>query len=220
MPLNYIDENKSKNQPLSSSLFSQMQIDILTSKLRSGEKLTEKRISDEYKVSRTPVREALRQLEVEGLITNIPNRGAFVSGLTKQDISDLYVLRKANEIQAVRWGIERITDDEMEKMEETFEFMEFYTMKNDINKMQSINSTFHQIIYMSSHNKMLLKLLTSYQNYLKYCTKIDTYEETYLAKLFKEHKAIFDAFKNKDVMAGAQAMEVHMDNSRIRKIGF
>ena len=136
MPVfNYSDDKSSSNAPLSSVLFSRIQKDILTGDIRPGEKLTEQRICDRYKVSRTPVREALRQLEKESLIENIPNRGAFVIGFTNQDIIDMFELRSTYEVQAVRWAVERITDDEMEALEETFEFMEFYTMKKDIEKM-------------------------------------------------------------------------------------
>ncbi len=218
MYLQYLDENKTSNQPLSTNLFSKLQVDILSGKLRSGEKLTEKRICDEYKVSRTPVREALRQLEMDGLIENIPNRGAFVIGLSPQDIDDMYVLRKAYEVQAVRWAIDRITDEEMEVLEETFEFMEFYTMKNDINKMLNINTGFHQIIYNASHNRMLQQLLSSYQVYIKHCKKTNYYAPDYLKEVLEEHRAIFEAFKAKDKEGGALAMTIHMDNSMTRKV--
>ena len=67
-------------------------------------------------------------------------------------------LEKPHEIQAVRWAIERITEEEINELEETFEFMEFYTMKNDINKMLNINTAFHQIIYNATHNRMLKQL--------------------------------------------------------------
>lgn len=80
---------------------------------------------------------------------NILNRGSFVIGLSQQDFEDMFELRKAYEIQAVKWAIERITDDEMEALEETFEFMEFYTLRNDVDKMLTINAGFHQIILRS-----------------------------------------------------------------------
>ncbi|MEG1315452.1 MAG: GntR family transcriptional regulator [Anaerovoracaceae bacterium] len=217
MYLQYLDENKSTNQPLSTNLFNELQIDILSGKLKTGDKLTEKRICDEYKVSRTPVREALRQLEMDGLIENIPNKGAFVLGLSPQDIEDMHILRKVYEVQAVKWAIERITEDEMRQLEETFEFMEFYTMKNDINKMLNINTGFHQIIYNASHNRMLQQLLCSYQVYLKYSAETNYFAPDYLSTVLGEHKAIYDAFKTNDIEAGTRAMIVHMDNSLARK---
>ncbi len=207
------NEEKSTNLPLANNLFSKLQRDILTGKIRSGSKLTEQRICNEYGVSRTPVREALRQLEMDGLIENIPNRGAFVIGFTERDIMDMYELRKTYEVQAVRWAIQRIGSEEMDALEETFEFMEFYTLKNDIDKMLNINTGFHQLIYKASGNRMLQHVLSSYQIYIKLRKKSMVYPETYLEDVLLEHRDIFDAFKIKDIEAGAKAMEIHMNNS-------
>jgi Transcriptional regulators len=215
--IEYLEDSKTGNKPLSGNLYTELQEDILSGKLAPGAKLTEQKICDEYKVSRTPVREALRQLEVDGLIENIPNRGAFVIGFSSQDIADLYIMRNIYEVQAVKWAIERITEEEMEELEETFEFMEFYTMKNDIAKMLSINMAFHQIIYNATHNRMLKQMLSSYQVYLKYCDPSNVYAKDYLATVLKEHRAIFEAFQARDVESGARAMAEHMENSRARK---
>lgn len=212
----YVLDIKPNNQPLSGTLFVQIQKDILNGKLKAGQKLTEQDLCTAYNVSRTPVREALRQLEMDGLVENIPNRGAFVVGFSDQDLMDMYDLRKAYEIQAVRWAIERISDDELDALEETFEFMEFYTIKNDIDKMLNINTGFHQIIYSASKNRMLQHVLSSYQIYLKQSSRDFIYEDDYLDTVLAEHKAIFDAFKKKDPEAGALAMAVHMDHSKLR----
>ncbi len=215
--IQYLEDDHPSNLPLSSDLFTKLQEDILTGKLGNGEKLTEMKICNEYGVSRTPVREALRQLESDGLIETIPNRGAFVVGLSQQDLNDIYILRAMGEVQAVRWGIERITDEEMEELNETFEFMEFYTMKNDIPKMLNINIAFHQIIYNAAHNRMLNQQLTSYQLYLRHCNPSNYYAPNYLRDVLAEHRNIYDAFEARDIEAGAQAMQRHMENSTKRK---
>lgn len=206
----------SKNVSLSTDLFVRLKEDILSGTLRNGEKLTEKDLCDKYKVSRTPVREALVQLQAEGLIENVPNRGAFVTSLSDRDIDDMYTLRKAYEVQATRWAIERITEDEMDELEENFEFMEFYTMKKDISKMLNINLNFHQMIYKASHNRMLMHLLSSYQIYVKYSNRNVKHDEHYLDVVLEEHRRIYDAFVQKDVEAGAEAMADHMDKSYSR----
>ncbi len=215
----FSDDTEITNAPLSTSLLAKLQKDILTGILKPGQKLTEQNLCKTYGVSRTPVREALRQLETDGLVENILNRGAFVVGMTDQDYEDMFVLRKVYEIQAVKWAIERITDSEMDRLEETFEFMVFYTMRNDIDKMLTINTGFHQVIYEASHNKMLKKLLSSYQNFLKYKGAESVYDDDYLPTVLEEHRMIFEAFKNKDVKGGALAMEKHIDNARIRRCG-
>lgn len=213
----FSDEMEINNAPLSNNLLGKLQKDILTGKLKPGEKLTEQNLCRIYGVSRTPVREALRQLETDGLVENILNRGAFVIGMTEQDYEDMFELRKAYEIQAVKWAIERINEEEMDKLEETFEFMEFYTLRNDIEKMLIINTGFHKAIYEASHNRMLRKMLSSYQSFLKYKGMDSVYDDNYLATVLEEHRAIFKAFKDKDVKAGALAMERHINRAKERR---
>lgn len=203
--------------PLTENLYTQIQMDIVKGVLPAGKKLTEQSLCEQYKVSRTPVREALRQLEIEGLVDNIPNRGSYVVGFTSQDIKDIYELRKTYEIQAVKWAIERISDEELEELGEIFEFMEFYTQKHDIDKMLNINSNFHQLIYTSSRNKMLRQVLSSFQMYIKYSRDISSYDKDYLDIVLEEHRAIYDAFLQKNEASAVNAMLLHMENSYSRQ---
>ncbi|MDY2959618.1 MAG: GntR family transcriptional regulator [Hornefia sp.] len=215
--IKYIEDNHKKNRPLSLTLFERLQEDILSNNLKTGDKLTESKLCKEYNVSRTPLREALRQLESDGLIETIPNRGAFVAGLSPQDVSDLTELRNQAEISAVRWAIERITEKEREELDETFEFMQFYTHKNDIPKMLNINKAFHKVIYNATHNKMLIKSLNEYQLYLSYTNPSNYYEPNYLREVLYEHREIYNAFLSHDKDAGEAAMRYHMTNSMKRK---
>ena len=203
--------------PLAENLYTQIQMDIVKGVLPAGKKLTEQSLCEQYKVSRTPVREALRQLEIEGLVENIPNRGSFVVGFTSQDIKDIYELRKTYEIQAVKWAIERISDNELEELGEIFEFMEFYTKKHDIDKMLNINSNFHQLIYTSSRNKMLRQVLSSFQMYIKYSRDISSYDKDYLDIVLEEHRAIYNAFLEKNETLAVETMLLHMENSYSRQ---
>lgn len=215
----FTELNEVSNAPISTSLLASLQRDILTGKMKPGHKIVEQELCNEYGVSRTPIREALRQLEADGLVENILNRGAFVIGMSEQDFEDMFDMRRAYEVQAVTWAIQRITEEQMEQLEETFEFMEFYTMRNDIEKMLVINAHFHQIIYEASHNRMLEKQLSSYQNFLKYKSVERVRAENYLSTVLEEHRAIFRAFVEKDVRGGALAMEIHMNRSKERSCG-
>ena len=215
----FTDMTELSNAPMSTSLLAKMQADILTGRLRPGQKIVEQDLCEKYGVSRTPIREALRHLEADGLVENILNRGAFVIGMSDQDYEDMFEMRKIYEIQAVKWAIDRITEEEMEQLEETFEFMEFYTMRNDIEKMLVINAGFHQVIYRASHNRVLQKQLESYQNFTKYKGSDSVYDENYLDTVLEEHRAIFKAFTEKNPRDGAMAMEIHMNRSKERRCG-
>lgn len=214
MPTKTVDD-----RPLSGSLFIQIQKDILSGKVKPGEKLTEQTICKQYNVSRTPVREAFRQLESDGLIENVPNRGAFVIGLSRRDISDLFDLRKIFEVQAVQWAIERMDEKEVDKLKEKIEMMEFYTTKkNDVKQVLNLNSEFHNLIYKGTKDRMLYKTLSTYQTYLKHSAPPKTFSDDYLKTILNEHMAIFDAFETHNVAAGREAMEYHMEQSKLRRM--
>lgn len=205
-------------QPLSANLFQLIQKDILSGEIPTDSKLTEQTLCKKYNVSRTPLREAFRQLEADGLIVNIPNRGAYAVGLSNRDISDLFDLRFLFEIQAVEWAIKRMTDEEIDELKETIEFMEFYTLKDDTEKVLNFNSQFHTLIYQGTKDRILGKTLTMYQTYLKHSAPAKTYSGDYLRTILEEHKAIFNAFESRNVAAGRKAMEHHMTQSKLRRM--
>lgn len=206
---------------LSTSLFTDIRENIMNGKYSAGERITENRICNEFGVSRTPVREAFKQLELEGLIENIPNRGAFVIGFSEQDIHDIYELRKAIEIKAIKWAIERISDEELKDLQEAYDLMEFYTMKKDAVRMQDMNSNFHEIIYQSTHSRFLEQVLKSYQFYIMKTRKAALQVEDRLNDVLKEHKRILEAIYNKDIQEGKKAVIEHLSNSQKRaKLGF
>lgn len=205
-------------QPLFTGLYEELQKDILSGSIPNGSKLTEHAVCKEYNVSRTPVREAFRQLEADGLIRSIPNRGAFVTSLTKRDISDLFDLRILFEVQAVEWAIKRMCSEDINRLAESLDFMEFYTLKEDVEKVLSFNSQFHNIICEGAGNRMIQRTLAIYHTYLKYSAPHKTYTEDSLKAILEEHKAIYEAFETKNVAAGRKAMEYHMEQSKLRRI--
>lgn len=205
-------------QPLSAGLYTELQKDILSEALPDKSKLTEQAVCKRYNVSRTPVREALRQLEADGLIENIPNRGAYVTGLSKRDISDLFDLRALFEVQAVEWAIKRMGSEDIDSLAEVMEFMEFYTLKEDAAKVLSFNSRFHSLIYEGTGNRKLQRSLEVYQTYLKYSAPHRSYTESDLKTILEEHRAIYEAFESRNAAAGRKAMEYHMEQSKLRRM--
>ena len=204
-------------QPLASGLYTDLQRDILSGTIPDGSKLTEQTICKRYGVSRTPVREAFRQLEADGLIEIIPNRGAFATGLSRRDISDLFDLRLHFEVQAVEWAIKRMSAEEIDSLSESLEFMEFYTLKEDVEKVLTFNTQFHNIIYAGTRNRMIQKTLSIYHTYLKYSAPHKTYTGESLRAILEEHKAIYAAFESRNIAAGRKAMEYHMGQSKLRR---
>ena len=107
-----------ENYSMRSRVFNRLREDILNGKYAEHEELREVTIGDEMGVSRTPVREAFRQLELEGLITIVPNKGAYVTGITEKDVKDIYMIRSLLEGLCARWATEHITKEQLHEMEE------------------------------------------------------------------------------------------------------
>ena len=116
---------------LSGRVFHTIRENILSGKYKCDEELKEKTLGDELGVSRTPVREALRQLELEGLVRIIPNRGAFVEGITKEDVKDIYEIRARLEGLCAKWAADRITKDQIAELEENIFLVEFHAKKEN-----------------------------------------------------------------------------------------
>ena len=123
-----IDGEELHIHSLRGKIFTQLENDILRGKYKTGDVLNETKLSNELGVSRTPIREVLRQLELEGLVISIPNKGTIVRGLTKEDIEDIYEIRVLIEGVAARRATEKITTEQLAELEEIIHFEEFYTV--------------------------------------------------------------------------------------------
>ncbi|NLT47465.1 MAG: GntR family transcriptional regulator [Clostridiales bacterium] len=189
---------------------------ILKGEYGIGERIKENQIAEELKVSRTPIREAFKQLEKEGLIESIPNRGSFALGLTKQDVKDIYAVRAAVEVLAVEWAIPRISDEEILRLRDAFERMEFYTGRQDSKKVLELNKTFHEIIYSASGSRFLTQILKSYQEYVEKTRKATVYCSDNLPIILEEHRGILEAIQDKNKAKAVQRISAHLSNSRKR----
>jgi len=189
---------------------------ILKGEYQIGEKIKETKIASELSVSRTPIREAFKLLENEGLIDYVPNRGCFAKGFTKQDIDDIYAVRSALEQIAVERAIDRITSEEIAELEEQCDLLEFYANKKDSKKVMELNSSFHEVIYSSTQSRFMAQVLRSYKEYIDKTRKSVFYDESYMMAILEEHRQIFDAIKNKDKAAAAEAVVNHLAKSQDR----
>jgi DNA-binding GntR family transcriptional regulator len=192
--------------------------EILKESLRPGSKLTEQQISRRFEVSRTPVREALGRLETEGLVETIPNRGAFVVGLSAADAADMFETRKHYEILAVRRAAETASKEDVERLDESVEFMRHYTGRGDLRKMKRINVDFHEAIYAAVKSKLLLVSIRRVNTYLKLSVHTKNYRREHLAEILAEHELVYKAIKMGDPEKAIAAMGGHIDNMSRRAL--
>lgn len=203
---------------LGSKVFNKLQNDILEGKYKPGESLKELKLSYQLGVSRTPIREAIRQLELNGLVKIIPNKGAVVVGLSREDIKDICTIRILVEGIASKRAAENITPEELEELEETVELEEFYTDRNDIARLIRLDNRFHKILFNASKSLPLKHMLGTFHHYLRKNRSMSYGIPGRARKSLEEHKAILEAIKARDGEKAERLTTEHVKNASINFI--
>ena len=194
-------------------VFTKIRDDILNGVYKEHEELKEARIGKELGVSRTPVREALRQLELEGLVQIIPNRGAFVTGISAKDVRDIYMIRSRLEGLCARWACEHITREQLEAMEENVYLAEFHAGKGHMEQMAELDNQFHHTLYKACDSKMLEHLLNDYHEYLLRVRKKALSSIDRGTASNKEHRSIMEAIRAGNADLAERLASEHMKNA-------
>ena len=185
---------------------------ILSGQLLPGQQLVQAEIAAQMKVSRAPVREALRQLEEEGLVESIPYRGTFVSRVTARDIVELYSLRGALESMAARLAISRCRDEDVAELEGIVVRMTDAADEADYLALNSADVEFHtRLCVLSDHRHLIRNWKTNanlIRRVLSFRNRLNTPHV-----VVDMHKPIVEAFRNRDIVAAQRTIEAHCIDS-------
>lgn len=205
--------NDQDKYSLRGRVFNRLREDILAGNYEEKEELKEAAISKELGVSRTPVREALRQLELEGLVTIIPNKGAYVNGITAKDIYDIYVIRSYLEGLCAKWACENITKEQLEELEEIVYLSKFHIEKEHWDQIFELDNRFHLLLYEACGSKVLEHILSDYHHYVERVRKNTLSSQERARKASEEHGAILEALKQKDEETADRLANEHIVQS-------
>ena len=199
-----------QDHSLGGRVFQKIREDIINGKYK------ENTIGKELGVSRTPVREALRQLELEGLVSIIPNKGAYVTGISHKDVWDIYVIRSMLEGLCARWAAEHIKEAQLDELEETILLSEFQMKKESgfsAEQVAALDSRFHSILYEASGSRILSHVLTDFHNYVQTARTSSVVSEDRARKSIREHRQILRAIRDRD-----GEMAEHLANEHIMHV--
>lgn len=194
-------------------VYSRIREDILDGRYKNGDELREIAIGEELGVSRTPVREAFRQLELEGLIKIVPNKGAYVTGITIKDVKDIYMIRSKLEGLAARWAVSNITKEQLEELEENIYLSEFHASKGHLEQMSELDNRFHEILYEACNSKMLEHQLREYHEYVLRVRRKTLSQNKRGTASTEEHKMIMEAIKAGDANEAERVANIHIVNA-------
>ena len=200
--------------PLRDVVFNTLRQAILTGELKPGERLMEIHLADRLGVSRTPVREAIRRLELEGLVTMIPRRGAEVAQITEKSMGDVLEVRRALDALCAELACDRITEEGLAALRQACDHFEQVISTKDAKKIAQADVALHDIIVQATGNQRLIQLVNNlseqmYRYRFEYI-KDNSQHET----LVKEHRIIYQSIVKKDRETAAAAARTHIDNQK------
>lgn len=204
------------HRPLREIVYEELKLLILTGKITPGIRLMEEELAEDMGVSRTPIREAIRKLEKEGLITIEPRKGAYVSQLSTRDMVEILEVRQNVEGFAAHLAAQRMTEDGKQKLKAIAEAYEAAVESGDMAEMIRCDTTFHHIIVEASQNKILIQMVEQLQElvlrfrYLYY----DNFKRA--EKMPAEHKLIYEAIISGEVETAREAADIHI--SRLKDL--
>ena len=181
--------------------------------LKPGERLMEIQLAEELGVSRTPVREAIRKLELEGYVIMMPRRGTYVANLSIRDVNEVFEIRTSLESLSNGLAAERITDEELEQLQRLLVVIGKYIEENDMDKIVETDTKFHDLLYQASRNQRLIGIISILREQL---TRFRTTSMSFPGRLketLEEHREIVEAIAQGDVKAARKAAEKHMEKS-------
>ncbi len=202
-----------QEQSLRVKVFEQIRDDIISGVYPDGAELREIPLAHKLNASRTPVREALRQLELEGLVMIIPNKGARVTAIKQKDVRDIYKVRSLLEGLCARWATQNITDEQIDELEEILLLAEFHLKKNsDVSAKQvsDVDSKFHDVLYTASNSRILEHVLKDYHKYVKMARQLSINTPSRAEKSIEEHRGILEAIKAKDADLAEKLAHEHV----------
>lgn len=198
--------------PLRDVVFHTLRQAILRGELKPGERLMEVKLANKLGVSRTPIREAIRKLELEGLVLMIPRKGAEVAEITEKSLRDVLEVRKALEELAVQLACDRITEEEIGQLEGAVEELKKSLKSGDITKVAEADVHFHDILYMATDNKRLIQLLNNLREQMyRYRIEYLKNDEVHPV-LLQEHEDIICHIRKKEKEKATEVMCRHIDN--------
>ncbi len=207
--------------PLRDVVFNTLRKAILTGELKPGERLMEIHLANRLGVSRTPIREAIRKLELEGLVIMIPRRGAEVAQITEKSLKDVLEVRRALDALCAELACDRISDEGKENLRQACGAFERATVTGDATTIAAADVAFHDIIVQATGNARLIQLINNLSEQMYRYRFEYIKDESGHDNLVNEHKMIYESIIGQDKAGAAEAAKLHIDNqekSVIRQI--
>ena len=207
--------NMNEYLPLRDVVFNTLRQAILRGELKPGERLMEIQLANKLGVSRTPIREAIRKLELEGLVLMIPRKGAEVAEITEKSLKDVLEIRRALEDLAVRLACEKITKEELKELKKAGDEFKRVLKSQDITEVAEADVKFHDVIYMATDNPKLIQLLNNFREQM-YRFRVEYLKKAEVRpQLLEEHDEIIKYITEGNKEEASRVVTRHIENQAL-----
>ncbi|MGE5415307.1 MAG: GntR family transcriptional regulator [Acidobacteriota bacterium] len=200
-------------KPLREVVFETLREAIIGGVLKPGERMMEVQMAEELGVSRTPVREAIRKLELEGFVVMIPRKGAYVAGISLKDVADVFEIRAALEGLAASLAAERITEEELEELERILVRKAEIIEANDLLQLVEIDTLFHENLYKASRNEKLVQIINNLREQIQRFRSTSLAYPGRMKEALDEHRKIVEAISERNISLAQHLAQEHIENA-------
>ncbi|NNV06316.1 GntR family transcriptional regulator [Geobacillus sp. C56-T2] len=201
-----------RSAPFYEQIYHLLRQKILHGEFKAGERIYEARLARELNVSRSPVREAVRALEKEGLLRIDQKSRIMVYKPTIRDMEEIYHCRMSLESLAAKLACERASDHQLNEIEEVLRKTEQSIISGDLESVIKFNAQFHDLIVLFSGNSVLNKMLEGLRSLAYYYRKLNVYGPTRAKQILEEHREILFRMKERKVEEAAETMRIHIQH--------
>ncbi|MBP2626974.1 MAG: GntR family transcriptional regulator [Firmicutes bacterium] len=201
-------------KPIRDVVYEYLRTAIINGLIKPGERLVEKDYAEKFNISRTPVREALRKLELEGLVENIPRKGDIVKGIDLKDMLEIFAIRQALEPLIVKTAMENITPEDIINLQETVDKMDSSAYNNDTETLLNAFQAFHDILINTSKMPRLSAIISQLKDYLGRFRTMSLSNHDRRTQAINEHKEILQTIIARDNEKAEQLVATHLASAR------
>ncbi len=200
--------------PIRETAFEILRHAILSGKLEPGQRLVERELANQLGISRTPIREAIRKLELEGLVTHIPRKGVIVTKVSLNEVIEIFTIRAALEGVAARLASENITPKIASKLKMLVDQMDKAIEEGEQEKFRDLHLKFNDIIYKAANSPRLYQMIQTFVEYIASYTQKGYSHPGRMQEAAREHRTIVEAITSGNSILAEKLAKEHIENSK------
>ena len=211
--MSFTFQPRMESRPIREIAYDVLKKAIITGEIPAGERIVETEYADRLHISRTPLREALRKLERDGLVEYVMRRGVIVHAFTTEDVDQIYTIRNSLEMLTLPYIIENATAEDIVALREKLAVMDRYQAVDDVESLSPLARDFHTCLTEISGKKRILRVIEGQDEYIRRFSAMAIQQEDRRVAAHQEHHKLVDYVEARDLESFEKLMKAHIERS-------